>query len=402
MKGGIISERQRRRKRRQLTIAMVLVAIIVAIGVFFVGQIRQDNGASGSGTADAQNSAAPTATVDPVQKKVDSLVSSMSLEEKVGQLFLARVPESGQTDAISQYHLGGYLMFERDFQGETPDSLTAKIQSWQNTATTPMFIASDEEGGEVTRVSMVAGLTDGLFQSPQAVYAQGGMDAIASDTAQKSAVLKKYGINYNLAPVADVADDPGSFIYSRTIGLDAAQTSQYIQVVVKAMKEGKVGCSLKHFPGYGDNGDSHGEIIRDSRDLATFQQRDLKPFQAGIDAGADSVLVTHNIISCMDDSEPASLSPAVHNYLRNTMGFKGVILTDDFDMKGLSDFIDQDNGAIKSIQAGNDLTISSSYADQIPTVIQAVQNGTISEDTINASVRRILKMKIDLGIIDVN
>ena len=161
MKGGIISERQRRRKRRQLTIAMVLVAIIVAIGVFFVGQIRQDNGASGSETADAQNSAAPTATVDPVQKKVDSLVSSMSLEEKVGQLFLARVPESGQTDAISQYHLGGYLMFERDFQGETPDSLTAKIQSWQNTATTPMFIASDEEGGEVTRVSMVAGLTDG-------------------------------------------------------------------------------------------------------------------------------------------------------------------------------------------------------------------------------------------------
>ncbi len=394
-KGKIEQAHGKKWQNRVLIIGGIGVAVLLIAGGLRLMKHRQ----SEEQTAAAPASATVATTVDPVEAKVDQTLAEMSLEEKVGQLFLARVPAEGQTGDIQSCHLGGYLLFSRDFENETPETLKAKIQSYQNAASTPMLIASDEEGGEVTRISSVDGLTDGHFGSPQAVYASGGLDAVKVDTDHKSQILKDYGINYNLAPVADVATDPGSFIYSRTAGLDAGGTAEYIKVVVTAMKANQEGSCLKHFPGYGDNGDSHGEIIRDDRSLDTFEQTDFVPFEAGIDAGADSVLVSHNIMSCLDTAEPASLSGAVHDYLRNTLHFDGVIITDDFDMKGLSDFIDQDNGAVQAVQAGNDMMISSSYKDQIPSVVQAVQNGTLSESAIDASVRRILKMKINLGII---
>lgn len=390
-----ILERKKRKQRQLIVIIIAVIAAVLLVVLLAQHIIKTSNNAKN------QNSVATSEEGNLVEKKIDAMLDSMTLEEKVGQMFLARVPESPQQGDIKTYHLGGYLMFARDFEGETPDSLKEKIEGFQSASSIPMFIASDEEGGEVTRISNVSGLTSSSFQSPQALYAQGGLDAIKSDADSKSQILKNYGINYNLAPVADVATDPNSFIYSRTLGQGADETSKYIRMVVEVMKNDKIGCCLKHFPGYGDNGDSHGAIITDNRDLASFQASDFLPFQAGIDAGADSVLVTHNIVTCLDGTEPSSLSKAVHDYLRNDMHFTGVIITDDFDMEGLSDFIDQNNGAIKSIQAGNDITISSSYSQQIPTVIKAVQDGTISEDTIDASVRRILKMKINLGIITI-
>lgn len=345
-----------------------------------------------------------TGDESPWDPRVVEIFNTMTLEEKVGQLFLARVPETNQVADIQAYSLGGYLIFGRDVEGETQESLRQKIETWQDSSNTPLIIASDEEGGYVTRVSEIL---DSPFESPGNLYANGGLDAVLSDTAQKSALLKSLGINVNLAPVADIAINPNSFIYDRTLMLpietslaEAAQiTSEYVSGVVTVMNENKIGSCLKHFPGYGENDDSHTDIIHDEKDLATFEEIDFIPFEAGIQAGAGSVLISHNIAVAIDPTQPASLSPQVHNILRDQLGFNGVIITDDFDMAGLADFADQETAAIQTINAGTDMIISSSYADQSEAIIDAVNDGRIAIETIDTAVLRNLTWKYNLGIL---
>ena len=182
------------------------------------------------------------------------------------------------------------------------------------------------------------------------LYNQGGMEAVLSDTRKKAEVLKSVGINAGLFPVADLAGDSSAFIYDRTIGQDAQITASYVKQVVEELQKNKVGSTLKHFPGYGDNGDSHTDIIRDNRSLDDLRQADFLPFQAGIDAGADSILVSHNILTKID-TVPSSISPKINEILRKELNFKGVIMTDDLDMAGLADFVSQDEAALQVILA---------------------------------------------------
>ena len=224
------------------------------------------------------------------------------------------------------------------------------------------------------------------------------MEAIRSDTRQKAELLKSVGINAGLFPVADLASNPSAFIYDRTIGQDAQTTASYVGQVVEELGKTKVGSTLKHFPGYGDNGDSHTDIIQDNRSLDELRQSDLLPFQAGIDAGADSVLVSHNILSKID-TVPSSISPKINDILRKELHFNGVIMTDDLDMAGLADFVNQDEAALQAILAGNDLILGSSYQTQIPYLLKKVSSGELTEERIDESVRRILSWKYDLGIL---
>ena len=185
----------------------------------------------------------------------------------------------------------------------------------------------------------------------------------------------------------------------RTIGLDAAGTSTFVETVVKSLAGTGVASTLKHFPGYGNNRDSHVEIVRDTRTLEELRTNDFLPFEAGIKAGADSVLVSHNIVTSIDDTQPASLSPKVIQVLREELGFDGVIMTDDMDMLGLADFTSQEQAGLAALKAGNDLVLSSSYASQIPVVITAVENGDYPEADLDASVRRNLTLKETLGLL---
>lgn len=329
-------------------------------------------------------------------KTIESYLVQMTLEEKVGQLFFARVPETNQLEDIQIYHLGGYLLFGRDFEGQTLESIKTLTDSYQSVSHIPLLIGSDEEGGTVTRISQ---LLDSPFQSPMTLYQAGGLDAIVSDTKQKAELLRSVGIQTSLSPVADVTTDPNAFIYYRTIGQDAKQTSNYISTVVKTMKDNHLGSTLKHFPGYGSNGDSHTDIIYDNRSLEDFRETDFMPFEAGIKAGADSVLVTHNIVTAIDDV-PASISPKVTKLLREDLRFDGVIMTDDFDMAGLANFVTQEDAAYQAIVAGNDFIVSSSYASQIPYLLEKVKTGELTEERINQSVKRILKWKYDLRLLN--
>ena len=353
-----------------------------------------------SSQPDTPAQAAPVTGFDEsILNQANTMLASMSLEEKVGQMFLARCPEADAASEAAAYHLGGYVLFSRDFENKTQEQVIADIQSCQDAASVPMFIAVDEEGGTVNRVSLNPQLRPYPFWSPQELYAEGGLELVQSDALDKSILLKNLGINLNLAPVCDVSTDPQDFIYARSFGQPAAETAQYVTTVVEAMNTQQMGSVLKHFPGYGNNTDTHEGIARDTRSYETFTESDFIPFQAGIAANASAVLVSHNIVECMDAQSPASLSSAVHSILRNDLGFNGIIMTDDLSMEAITQYTDGQSAAVQAVLAGNDMICCTDYATQIPAVIDAVNAGTISQDMIDQAVLRILAQKIQLGII---
>ena len=336
---------------------------------------------------------------DPIAARAQELLDGMTLEEKVGQMFIARCPETDAAQLAADYHLGGYILFGRDFKDKTAEQVTTDIQSYQDAAEIPLLIAVDEEGGTVNRVSSNPNLRSSPFRSPQSLYSEGGLELVRSDAQEKCRLLESLGININFAPVCDVSQDPADFIYDRTLGRDAQETSQYVAAVVETMAEEGMGSVLKHFPGYGNNTDTHTGVAYDDRPYDTFLTSDFLPFQAGIAAGADMVLVSHNIVSAMDEASPASLSPEVHRVLREDLGFTGVIVTDDLVMDGVRDFAGDDEAAVLAVQAGNDLLCCTDFQTQVPAVLAAVESAEITEEQIDAAVLRVLTMKLRLGIL---
>ncbi|MCQ4636670.1 beta-hexosaminidase [Anaerovorax odorimutans] len=333
--------------------------------------------------------------------RAEKILKSMTLEEKVGQMFLVCVSNSTiNREDIASYHLGGYLFFADFFKERDKETAKAAIISYQEAAAVPMLMAADEEGGTVVRVSKFPAYRQSPFASPQELYKKGGLDRIREDTAKKSDLLLSLGINVNLAPVCDMTEDKNSFIYSRTLGQDKEKTADYISAVIGVMNEKQIGSALKHFPGYGGNADTHTDIVTDDRPYETFVSEDFLPFKAGIDAGAPCVLVSHNIVKCMDKDKPASLSKRVHEILRTELGFSGVIVTDDLSMDGAADYSQDENIAVAAVLAGNDLLCTSNYKDQISAVCQAVESGKIPMEQIDGSALRVLKWKEALGLLD--
>lgn len=322
-------------------------------------------------------------------------LKTLSLEEKIGQLLLVRYPETNAKEALKKYKFAGYIFFEKDFKDKTKVEVQNMIKELQDVANIPLLTAVDEEGGRVVRVSSNPNLASSKFKSPQELYKDGGFDLISRDTIEKSAVLKNLGLNLNLAPVVDVSTDPDDYMYDRTLGENTKLTSTYAETVIEASKGTDVSYTLKHFPGYGNNDDTHTGITTDNRSLEDIKENDLPPFKAGIDKGAESVLVSHNIITNLDDKNPASLSASVHNLLRNDMNFTGIIITDDLDMKALDNI---DNKVVKAILAGNDLIITTDYEESIKEINNALEDGTITEALIDKLAFRVLAWKYYKGL----
>ena len=371
----------------------------------------------------------PTETVEPqtpeeppqptaeelAAQRVQEILDGMTLEERVGQLFFVRCPASEAVEDIAAYHLGGYVLFGRDYQDDagawlTREQFVATLERYQDAALAdtgiPLLIGSDEEGGTVTRASRNPNLFDAPFRSPQALAASqtetDSHSVFAADAWEKNSALLALGINVNLAPVADVSTDPADFIYDRALGQDAQATAAYVADVVGAMRDCGIGSVLKHFPGYGSNTDTHTGIAVDQRPLEVFEASDFLPFAAGIAAGegTTAVLVSHNIMAAVDETLPASLSPAVHDLLRTELGFDGVVMTDDLAMDAVAAYAADGSAAVLALQAGNDLLITTDYRTQIPQVLQAAEDGTLSAETIDTACRRVLTWKQSLGLLD--
>ena len=351
--------------------------------------------------------APPQPTLEELQaQQIQDLLDNMTLEEQVGQLFFPRCPAEDAVEDISTYHLGGYILFGRDYKDAeenwlNQDQFTAVLQSYQDAAKIPLLIGTDEEGGTVARASRNTNFRAEKFQSPQELFAQGGLQAILDDAAEKDALLHSIGINVNLAPVADVSYDPVDFIYDRSYGQDATSTADYISQVVTQMAGDNMGSVLKHFPGYGNNVDTHTGIAIDERPLSQFQAEDFLPFAAGTEAGQGktAVMVSHNIMTTVDDQLPASLSPAVHDLLRSELNFDGVVMTDDLAMDAVAAYAEDGASAVMALEAGNDLIITSDYRTQIPKVIAAFQDGTLDSQILLPACRRVLEWKQSLGLL---
>lgn len=358
----------------------------------------------------------PEPPEDPEEAALLALLEDMTLEEKTGQLFFVRCPAENALEDVTTYHLGGYLLFSRDTQDKTANDLIQTIASWQSQAVEydtgiPMLIGVDEEGGTVVRVSSNPHLRSKKFSSPGKLWKQ-GLDALLRETREKSILLKSLGFNVNLAPVADVSTNSGDFIYDRTTGMDAEETADYTARVTEAQSFYGLGSVLKHFPGYGNNKDTHTGVAVDERSMETFLEQDFLPFQAGIAVEETvwpsgelrrlrpAVLVSHNIVNCMDPNLPASLSPEVHRILREDLGFDGVVMTDDLAMDAVSAYAAGGNVAVMSIQAGNDLVVTTDYRTQIPRVIQAVRDGTLEEEAVDGACLRVLRWKLELGLLE--
>lgn len=323
--------------------------------------------------------------------KSETLMDSMSVEEKVGQILFVRCPEAENVQKLMDKKPGGILMFQRDFDSLTKEQVIEKIEGFQSSVRIPLIIGVDEEGGTVVRVSANPNLVSEKYKSPQQIYKEGGMNAVVDNAHEKSELLLSLGINMNLAPVADVSTNPDTYIYKRSFGQDYEKTAEFISKTVTAMRETGISSVLKHFPGYGEvTGDSHKGSVYNEKSADEIRETDFIPFKAGIDAGASCVLVSHNIVNSLDSDNPASLSEPIHKILRNELDFDGVIMTDDIAMGAVADV---ENVYVKAVNAGNDLLITTDYETAYNQILSAVKSGEISNETLDNAVYHILKLK---------
>ena len=203
----------------------------------------------------------------------------------------------------------------------------------------------------------------------------------------------------NLAAVADGSTNSCDFIYKRAYGKNAEETAKYVSEVIKTMNNDGIISTMKHFPGYGNNIDTHTGIAIDERPYETFETSDFLPFKSGIDVGAPTILVSHNIVKSMDENNPASLSTKIHSILRYDLGFSGIIMTDDLAMDAVKTYTENGEAAVQAVLAGNDMIISSDFKTQRQEVLNAISEGKIDEELIDMAVRRILACKYAYGII---
>ncbi len=354
--------------------------------------------------------------------KAFTKLQTMTTSEKVGQLLVMSYGETTQSqasDAIINYHVGGVLFFADAFNGKTEAQVKAMTSGLQAKAKIPLMMPVDEEGGSVTRIASNTNLVSNelqdypnifktysrssgpynAFKSPSDLYNDSGynFNLIKQEITVKSSVLKRLGLNMNFAPVVDIADS-GNFIYSRTLKQNATTTGEFAKIVVNTSKGTGVGYSLKHFPGYGNNADTHTSSSVDKTTLEELWNKHLVPFVAGVDAGAEAVMISHNIVSALDKEYPSSLSKKVHDLLFNDLKFTGLAITDDLSMEAVGN--NYDKQYLKAYQAGNHVLLTSkSYATAHSEILAAVNSGEITMDDLNQRVFKVLAWKYYNGLL---
>ena len=339
---------------------------------------------------------------EPNSEYIQNLVANMSLEEKVGQMFFFFFFYENAAEVAQKYHLGGYVLFGKDIENKTSDELKNDIKGFQDPQKIKMLIATDEEGGTVVRVSSNPNISDEPFKSPKELNKNGGMDAVIKAESDKADLLLSLGINVNFGPVCDITKDENAFMYDRSFSDDKDEVSKFVASTVEVYKNKQLGSVLKHYPGYGDNDDTHIGGAVDSRSYTEFSNNDFIPFEAGIKAGADAIMVSHNCVSALDEDNPntpASLSDKAHQKIRDDLNFKGVVITDDLTMDAIKEFAGDQDPAVLAVKAGNDMVCCSDLDSGYNAVIKAVNNGEINTAQIDQSVNRILEWKQRLGIL---
>ena len=313
----------------------------------------------------------------------------MTLEEKIGQMMIVRAPS--HLSKPLDFTAGGYILFGDDFQGKNEQEIidmTAQLK--ENGA----VLMVDEEGGKVARVSKA--LFGEGSPSVQRLYQSKGWQAVQENLVEKSQLLHRLGIDVNLNPVADVCEDEHAFIFERSFGQNADLTSEYVSMAVQIQnQEGIISC-LKHFPGYGNNQDTHTGFSVDDRSIEEYLKNDFLPFSSGIKEGAQFVMTSHIIMSAIDAQRPVSLSKKAIDLLREELNYTGIIITDDLTMDAIDSL--QIDPLVEAVLAGNDCLLTTDPDVSIDSLVHAAEKGGISMNQIDESVLKVLSLKQELNL----
>ena len=355
---------------------------------------------------------APVETEEPVVEEeksqldeiVDACIAEMPLEDKVAGLFII-TPEAltgtdvaikaGDTtkEKLSQYAVGGLIYAKQNIK--SADQLKEIISGTQGFSKYPLFIGIDEEGGSVSRIAE-SGLADNVGTMGD-IGTSGDPSKAKEAGSAIAAYLSEYGFNLDFAPVADVILEGNSIIGDRSFGSNAGDDAAMVSACVEGLQEGDVSACLKHFPGLGSTTeDTHEGMATSEKTKEDFETTDFLSFQGGIDAGADFVMVSHlSVPNITGDNTPSSLSDKmITDILRGELGFNGIVITDAMDMKAVTDYYTSDEAAVKALQAGADMILMpEDFEAAYQGVLDAVNNGTLSEERINESLQRIYRVK---------
>ena len=351
----------------------------------------------------------PAPTPTPVPDPAQALLQEMTLREKVCQLFVVqpadlvpgvgRVTAAGEATqrALERYPVAGLLYDAGNLV--TMEQIRTMLANVQSYSKIPLILTCDEEGGRVNRLMNTIGTT---WVGPMLDYKDQGEDKAVENAKTIASDLRSCGFNMDLAPVADVWSNPANTVIGdRAYSDDFGQASQLVAAAVSGFHEGGVACTLKHFPGHGDtSADSHYGSVYVYKSLDELRQAELIPFQAGIEAGADAVMLGHLIIEAVDDQPALFSSKIVTELLREELGFDGVVITDSLKMQAMTDHYGSGDIAVKAVQAGVDLLLSPQDLEEAAAaLVLAVEDGAISQERLDESVLRILRLKTARGII---
>ena len=336
---------------------------------------------------------------------VEAIISEMTLEEKVAGLFVV-APEGitgvdtavqagdGTKTALEKYPVGGLIYFKKNIQSE--EQIKKMIENSVSYCKYPMFIAVDEEGGKVARLADALKLEN---VGPMADIGIGG-DTNKSYEAMKTVgtYLTSYGFNLDFAPVADVlTNKDNTSIGDRSFGSDPNVVAGMVTAAMNGLEETGVTACIKHFPGLGDAAeDTHNGLAVIDKSLDELKQTELVPFISAIENGANMIMVGHmSLPQITGDNTPATMSKEViSELLRSELGFNGVVITDAMNMGAITEYYGADEAAIRAFKAGADMVLMpEDFKLAYEGVIAAVKDGTISEDRINNSLKRVFRIK---------
>lgn len=340
------------------------------------------------------------------KKKAEEKLKELTEDEIIAQLFLVGTHTTSDFEKLQEKQFGGYLFFADFFKNKTENQIKSEIKKLNENSKIPLLIAVDEEGGGVVRVSSNNKLISEPFKYSSEIYQNGGFEAIRQDTINKSEFLSNLGINLNLAPVVDICENETDYMYKRSFKQGKELTSTFAKTVIKASKESNVSYALKHFPGYGNNVDTHKNTSIDERTYNDIYNNDLEPFRAGIEEGAEAILISHNVVTSIDPENPASLSPKIHTLLREDLEFEGIIITDSLNMGAIANDYSTKDAIEKAILAENDFIIvtidkssKETYDDIVNAVKTAINSGKISKEDIYEKAKNIIAWKCYKGVL---
>lgn len=421
-------EARRKRRIRNQVLAYVTVAafvIVLAVGVVFGVQYltkesrrqeqqKQDQVEQMLGDEESIEDSTQASETEPAvveltpEQKLDDIVNAgievMPLEDKVAGLFIV-TPESitgvttavkagdGTKEALTKYSVGGIIYHTKNIQNE--EQFKTMIENTKLYSNYPLFIAVEDEGGSISPLAE-KGLADKQDNAKTLAESGEADKAYAAGSAMGS-YLKEYGFNLNLAPVADLNSVENSIMKDRVYGSEAGKVSPYVASMVQGLKEQQISTCLKHFPGMGSTAqDTDKGLASTDRSAEDFKANEFTVFQAGIEAGADMVMVSHMAApSLAGDNTPCSMSSAVvTDILRRELGFDGVIITDSMSIAAVSDYYEAGEAAVLALRAGCDMILMpEDFEKAYNGVLEAVQSGAISEERINDSLRRVYRIK---------